>query len=74
MTGCATPWIALNELFGAQTPTPWTATTAQYRENTLVLLRRLAERGARPAITIANPPYTGARRPTGGARPRRRRS
>ncbi len=59
VTGCATPWIALNELFGAQTPTPWTATTAQYRENTLVLLRRLAERGARPAITIANPPYTG---------------
>jgi hypothetical protein len=59
VTGCATPWIALNELFGAQTPTPWTETTAQYRENTLVLLRRLAERGARPAITIANPPYTG---------------
>ena len=59
VTGCATPWIALNELFGAQTPTPWTATTAQYRENTLVLVRRLAERGARPALTIANPPYTG---------------
>ena len=59
VTGCATPWIALNELFGAQTPTPWTETTAQYRENTLVLIRRLAERGARPAITIANPPYTG---------------
>ena len=59
VTGCVTPWIALNELFGAQTPTPWTETTAQYRENTLVLLRRLAERGARPAITIANPPYTG---------------
>jgi hypothetical protein len=59
VTGCATPWIALNELFGAQTPTPWTATSAQYRENTLVLIRRLAERGARPAITIANPPYTG---------------
>ena len=59
VTGCATPWIALNELFGAQTPTPWTTTTAQYRENTLVLLRRLAERGARPAITIANSPYTG---------------
>ncbi len=59
VTGCATPWIAENELFGAQTPTPWTATTAQYRENTLILLRRLRERGAVPAITIANPPYTG---------------
>ena len=37
MTGCATPWIAENELFGAQTPAPWTATTAQYRANTLIL-------------------------------------
>jgi hypothetical protein len=59
VTGCATPWIALNELFGAQTPTPWTPTTAQYRANTLALVRRLAERGAKPAVTIANPPYTG---------------
>ena len=59
VTGCQTPWIALNELFGAQTPTPWTTTTAQYRANTLALVRRLAERGAKPAVTIANPPYTG---------------
>ena len=60
ITGCTTPWIALNELFGAQTPTPWTPTTAQYRANVLTLVRRLAERGARPFVTIANPPYTGA--------------
>ncbi|MDQ3067458.1 MAG: hypothetical protein M3R12_09965 [Actinomycetota bacterium] len=59
VSGCQTPWIALNELFGAQTPTPWTATTAQYRANTLALVRRLKERGAFPAVTIANPPYTG---------------
>jgi hypothetical protein len=59
VTGCQTPWIALNELFGAQTPTPWTTTTAQYRANTLALVRRLKERGAIPAVTIANPPYTG---------------
>ena len=59
VTGCQTPWIALNELFGAQTPTPWTTTTAQYRANTLALVRRLKERGALPAMTIANPPYTG---------------
>ena len=59
VTGCTTPWIALNELFGAQTPTPWTPTTAQYRANVLALVRRLAERGARPFVTIANPPYTG---------------
>jgi hypothetical protein len=59
VTGCQTPWIALNELFGAQTPTPWTATTAQYRANTLALVRRLKARGAVPGVTIANPPYTG---------------
>jgi hypothetical protein len=59
VTGCQTPWIALNELFGAQVPSPWTATTAQYRANTLALVRRLKARGAVPAVTIANPPYTG---------------
>ena len=32
---------------------------AQYRSNTLALVRRLKERGAFPAVTIANPPYTG---------------
>ena len=59
VTGCATPVIALNELFGAQTPTPWSAGNAQYRGNTLTLLQELKKLGARPAITIANPPYTG---------------
>src|SRR4051812_16137753 len=59
VTGCSTPVIALNELFGAQTPTPWSAGNAQYRGNTLTLLQELKRLGARPAITIANPPYTG---------------
>jgi hypothetical protein len=59
VTGCQTPWIALNELFGAQTPTPWTTTTAQYRENVLLLVRQLKARGATVGVTIANPPYTG---------------
>ena len=59
VAGCQTPWIALNELFGAQTPTPWTTTTAQYRANTLALVRRLKARGAFVGVTIANPPYTG---------------
>ena len=51
--------IAENELFGAQTPTPWSTTNAQYRANVLLLLQELATLGATPAITIANPPYTG---------------
>ncbi len=59
VTGCATPLIAENELFGAQTTTPWSATNAQYRANVLALLRALDGLGATTAITIANPPYTG---------------
>jgi hypothetical protein len=59
VTGCATPLIAENELFGAQTQTPWSATNAQYRANVLSLLRALDTLGATTAITIANPPYTG---------------
>ena len=58
VTGCSTPIIAENELFGAQTPTPWSATNAQYRANALALLQDLAALGAQPGITIANPPYT----------------
>jgi hypothetical protein len=59
ITGCATPLIAENELFGAQTVTPWSATNAQYRANVLLLLQELDQLGATTALTIANPPYTG---------------
>ncbi len=59
ITGCATPLIAENELFGAQTITPWSATNAQYRANVLQLVRELDKLGATTALTIANPPYTG---------------
>ncbi len=59
VTGCSTPLIAENELFGAQTPTPWSATNAQYRANVLSLLQALDALGATTALTIANPPYTG---------------
>jgi hypothetical protein len=57
-SGCATPLIALNELGGANLPTPWTPTTAQYRANVLALLQRLAERGARPFLLLPKRPYT----------------
>jgi hypothetical protein len=57
-SGCAQPLIAENELFGAQLPTPWTPTTAQYRSNVLAYLQRLAERGARPFLLLSNRPYT----------------
>src|SRR5438477_10964447 len=56
-TGCDKPLIALNELNGAGTATPWSPTNAQYRDNVLVLLRELAGRGARPFLLINSDPY-----------------
>jgi hypothetical protein len=55
-TACATPWIALNELFGSNLPTPWSAPNAQYRANVLALVQRLTERGARPALLVHGDP------------------
>lgn len=58
-TQCATPWIAFNELFGADLETPWTPNNAQYRANVLNFLRALARLGARPFLLINAPAYTG---------------
>jgi hypothetical protein len=59
-TTCTTPLIALNELNGASTTTPWTSTNAQYRANVLELMRQLSSRGARPFLLVNSAPYTGA--------------
>ena len=58
-SGCATPWIAENELSGAGLETPWSDTNAVYRANVLVYLKTLAARGARPFLLINSAPYTG---------------
>jgi hypothetical protein len=58
-SGCATPLLALNELNGAGTTTPWSPTNAQYRANVLQLLRDLASKGARPFLLVNSEPYTG---------------
>ena len=55
--GCATPLIVENELFGAGIPTPWSASTAQYRANVLVL--DLAAKGAHPVLLINKSPFAG---------------
>jgi len=60
VTGCQTPMIAENELFGAQTPTPWSPTNGQYRSNVLQFLTALTNLGARPLLSIANPPFTAS--------------
>jgi len=59
-TGCQTPWIAMNELFGAAVPTPWTPTTARYRQNVLDWARLLAGRGAKPILLVSSDPFTGS--------------
>ncbi len=57
-TTCTTPLIALNELNGASTTTPWTTTNSQYRANVLELMRQLASRGARAFLLVNSTPYT----------------
>jgi hypothetical protein len=58
--GCATPLVVENELFGAKTPTPWTASTAQYRANVLAFLQDLAALGAHPVLLVNKSPYAGS--------------
>jgi hypothetical protein len=57
VTGCSTPVIALNELFGAQRTTPWQPRNARYRADVLALVQGLAARGAQPHLFISQ---TGA--------------
>lgn len=59
VTGCSTPMIALNELWGSSVPAPWTATTERYRANVLRFVQRLAQRGGRPALLVSSAPVTG---------------
>jgi hypothetical protein len=58
-SGCTQPMIAENELNGANTLTPWTATNAQYRRNVLIYVQTLAARGARPVLLVPSVPYMG---------------
>ncbi len=60
VTGCQDPYIAENELAGAQTATPWTPNNAQYRANVLEFLTALSKLGARPLISVPNPPYVAS--------------
>jgi hypothetical protein len=53
VTGCSTPVIALNELFGAQRATPWRPRNARYRANVLALVQGLAARGGQPQLLIS---------------------
>jgi hypothetical protein len=59
VSGCQTPLIALNELWGASLPTPLTPTAERYRANVLRFVTRLHERGGRPALLVSSEPFTG---------------
>ena len=59
VSGCETPLIALNELWGASLPTPLTPSAERYRANVLRFVSRLAERGGRPALLVSSEPFTG---------------
>jgi hypothetical protein len=58
-TGCRTPVIIENELYGARTATPWTSSNAQYRSNVLSLLQHLSWLGAHPILLVNSEPFTG---------------
>jgi hypothetical protein len=58
--GCTTPLVVENELFGASTPTPWTASTTEYRADVLAYLQDLAAKGAHPVLLINKSPYAGS--------------
>ena len=57
--GCGHPMMAENELYGANTLTPWSPSNAQYRQDVLIFLRTLANRGAKPVLLVSSTPYTG---------------
>jgi hypothetical protein len=57
-TGCSRPWMALNELYGAHTTTPWSPTNLQYRQNVLLFMRTLKQLGARPMLMISTRAFT----------------
>jgi hypothetical protein len=57
-TACARPWIALNEMWGSNLPTPWSPTNAQYRANVLTFVRRLSALGARPYLLLSTRAFT----------------
>jgi hypothetical protein len=59
VTGCSTPVIGLNELFGAQRPTPWQQRNARYRADVLALVQGLAAQGAQPQLFISQAGATG---------------
>jgi hypothetical protein len=58
-TGCANPVVVFNELAGPGLVTPWSDTNAQYRQNVLSLIQKIAALGAHPVLLIPSKIYAG---------------
>ena len=56
-SACTTPIIALNEMAGQDSATPWTPGTTAYRANLLALVTALTAGGARPFLLVPGTPY-----------------
>ncbi len=65
--GCHDPVIAMNELFGASTPTPWTPTTARYRANVIEWAAAAGAVGESRSSSSRASPTPGATPASGGA-------
>ena len=57
-SACATPWIALNEMWGSNLATPWSPTNPQYRQNVIIFVKRLQALGAHPFLLLSTRPFT----------------
>src|SRR5712691_11705982 len=57
-SACATPWIALNEMWGSNRPTDWSPANEQYRQDVLIFVKRLRELGAHPYLLVNSSPVT----------------
>jgi hypothetical protein len=58
--GCSSPLVVENELFGAATVTPWSASNVQYHADVLAYLQDLAKLGAHPVLLLGRSAYLGS--------------
>jgi hypothetical protein len=57
-TGLRNPWITFNEMLGSRDQRPFRLAERRYRENLLILLSRVCERGAVPWLLVPSNPRT----------------
>lgn len=64
-TGCDSPVVVFNELFGVSRVTPWPPEVVQYRQNVVTVFKTLADNGLKPVLLVpgqargGRAPYVG---------------